>query len=237
MSPASVDGLLTDLEQIGEQLAQLTKIQQGAWTYSNFASPIEALESAYQREAQVLNEVLNKLGQMSGCLQPDYSTLREMNFSHDERDIATRILTRFIHDVFVGAVHTIDFTLELRNRRRLISSGDNEGVYCYLISVAGWRNAALDRGNHDFGYHFHYVDTRGRAERTDILLTFDPQEELGPPDALYWEYHGPYKHADPLRWSERRCIALHTAAKPSLLKPGKSQFKKPSNRASRLCVR
>lgn len=237
MSLASAGDLLTELEQIGEQLAQLTKIQQEAVTCSNFSSPIEVLEFAYQREVQALNEVLDKLRRVSSCLKPDYSTLMAANFSRDERDMATRLLAQFIQDVFVEAVHTIDFTLELRNRCRLISSTENESVYCYLISVAGWDNNALDRENHSFGYHFHHVVTRGRVERTNVLLTFDPQEKLGAPDALYWEYHGSHKHADPLRWSRHRCIALHTAAKPSLLKPGKAQFKQPSDGASLLCAR
>lgn len=40
-------------------------------------------------------------------------------------------------ECFIEAIHTIDFTLELRDRCRLVSSDRNARVYYYLISVAG----------------------------------------------------------------------------------------------------
>ena len=61
----------------------------------------------------------------------------------------------------------------------------------------------LDIENHNFGYHFHYGKIKsGRLNRSNILLTFDPNntedDENNDNPPLYSEYHGEGKCQVPI---------------------------------------
>jgi hypothetical protein len=156
--------------------------------------------------------------------------------SEEQRRIAQALIESLIRDTPVEAIHTLDYTLEIRNREVLAGRNRNEPVFFFLIAVAGWSDA-LERENHQFGYHFHHVDTRRGYDRTNVLLTFDPNEPLGPKDSLYWEHHGSSTTADPTKWAKKRQVAVHTATRSSLQRPGKTAFMHPGADAQVLISR
>ena len=150
----------------------------------------------------------------------------------EDRIRARKLLEATRRDLLVDVMPTIDFALELRLRARIADSAVNANVFAFLLNVSG-TNDALERENHDSkGYHFHHVDTKRGERRTNILLTFDPSEKVGPPDSLHWEFHGSYADAAPTRWGTKRCIAIHSAARPSIKSPGKSNFLRPGRESS-----
>jgi hypothetical protein len=195
------------------------------------------LDIFYRQRLQQYQHLTEQLDTLSVELKYRFSEFQSLDATLVERKSAEKLLQQLVMDVFITPIHTLDFTLELYNRRHLVNKDENEGIYFYLISIAGW-NDGIVRDNHNIGYHFHHVDTKKKPVRTRVLLTFNPDEKIGPPDSLHWEYHGnKYKTAYPLRWSPRRCVAIHTATCPSLQNPGKNEFRPPSKNAQVLCSR
>ena len=150
---------------------------------------------------------------------------------------ASTALRDLVYDEPYDITHSIDFSLETRHRVRLVSDTRNQRLFLFLMRIAG-EAAALDRDNHGFGYHFHYVRTnRRKPERTNVLLTFSPHEPKGPPDCLFWETHGDYANADPSQWGNKRQVAVHSAAAGSLRTLPKTTFKMPGKSATQLACR
>lgn len=150
----------------------------------------------------------------------------------EDRAAAAKIVDRFMRSTAVDAVHGLDFVLELRARGELLLRFQALAFFLIAVRGEGW----LKREDHGMGYHFHYLALRDQA-RTDVLLTFDP-EEPSPPDCLYWEHHGGRgRHADPAKWRRTRARAVYDAARPSLTKPGKRHFRAPSSSAAVLWPR
>jgi hypothetical protein len=176
-------------------------------------------------ENDIVNRVRDQLHSVEGLE-------RELVPGEDDYEAIRAVLRRLSVATVLDVVHGIDFSLVLRSQGQLRT--EFPAVVFFLINVQG--GDALDRENHDgMGYHFHYVNTSGRRPlRTDVLLTFDPNE-VSPPDTLFWEHHGASSiHGDPSRWGTRRTRAVYHAARPSLMKPGKATFRPPSNGAMML---
>jgi len=195
--------------------------------------PGQGLESAkgldlVQRKSVV--QYLDRIDEQVGQGDPIDESVEIAN---SERLAAAELLQRLVWCDLEDILFGIDFAMELRISRRLVSPAERSLLFRALVKIS--RSEGLDRESHG-GYHFHYVLTRGAVKRTDLLLTFDPDEIVGPPDSLYWERHGRGAPLDPTRWRLPRKRAVHCGARPSIVKPGKQHFRRPSN-SSRVLLR
>jgi hypothetical protein len=183
-------------------------------------------------DSTTTNEVDQGLAFISRSLASEFPSRRDRDLIADagQRHRARALFYRLKANRYVDATHGIDYALELRLVESLAREDHNSPVFFALISIAGW-DEGLDRENHGCGYHFHYIMTKRRGVRTNVLLTFNSTEDVGPPDTLYWEHHGCYPSANPDRWGTRRCRAVHSAARSSVYRPGKANFRAPSHNA------
>jgi hypothetical protein len=200
------------------------------------ASPVEILENQHAAEAcdavRLEEELASLNRRITTQIGGEAWFVTHPAIKARAKTLASLLVVTVCDDVMYG----VDYALELRSYRALVSRTVNSALRLFLISVDGWDDG-LDRENHQFGYHFHHLTMRRDVVRTNVLLTFDPEEPVGPPDSLFWERHGSYAPADPTRWSEKRILAVHSAARPSVFKPGKQYFRKPGQPAFLLCCR
>lgn len=197
---------------------------------------VDALAYLHFLEDRAVRDVKSALAIANERIEPAFSEPREVAASVEQRNRARMLLSGLYVDTLVDTAYGLDYALELRRRERLASRERNPLIFFALISIAA-RNDGIDRENHGYGYHFHHVNTRRGVVRTNVLLTFDPREQAGPPDTLYWEFHGGYARANPASWAPRRCVAIHSAARPSIHNPGKPHFMRPGSGATVLCRR
>jgi hypothetical protein len=182
------------------------------------------LGQMHSEEAETIRRIEKELARIENDLRqkavPDAP-------SEDSIEAAEKLLSRFLINSLQDTIYGLDYALELRAQIPLISPTSHSLIYFTLISVD--KREGLAREDHGWGYHFHHVNLRGGITRTNVLLTFDPSEPLGPPDRLFWEHHGGYDKAEPARWSPARRRAMYSAARPSLVSPGKAKFKRPGD--------
>jgi hypothetical protein len=148
-----------------------------------------------------------------------------------------KALYGFYFDRLEDIRYGLDYNLELRSREHLVSEEAYPGIYRYLIAIPGDKGWGLDRENHSFGYHIHYVQFNGKNNlRTDAIFTFDPEEPSVLHPTLYWEKHheSAQKRVDPESFGRRRRLAIYDTCTPFLGKVPKHEFKRPSDEASRL---
>lgn len=181
-------------------------------------------------DSTTTNEVDQGLAFISQTLASEFPSRRDLIADVGQQQRARALLYRLNANRYVDTTHGIDYALELRLVENLAREDHNSPVFFALISIAGWAEG-LARENHGCGYHFHYIMTKRGVVRTNVLLTFDSTEDVGPPDTLYWEHHGCYSSANPDGWGTRRCRAVHSATSPSVYRPGKANFRTPSNTA------
>lgn len=181
-------------------------------------------------DSRTTTEVDQGLAFISRTLASEFPSRRDLIADDGQRHRARALLYRLKANRYVDTAHGIDYALELRLVESLVREDHNSPVFYALISIAGW-DEGLARENHGCGYHFHYIMTKRETVRTNVLLTFDSTEDVGPPDTLYWEHHGLYSSANPDSWGTRRCKAVHSATRPSVYRPGKANFRTPSNTA------
>jgi hypothetical protein len=181
-------------------------------------------------DSRTTNEVDQRLAFISQTLASDFPSHLDLIADDGQRHRARALLYRLKANRYVDATHGIDYALELRLVESLAREDHNSPVFFALISIAGW-DEGLARENHGCGYHFHYIMTKRGVVRTNVLLTFNSTEDVGPPDTLYWEHHGCYSSANPDSWGTRRCRAVHSATRSSVYRPGKANFRAPSNTA------
>lgn len=92
----------------------------------------------------------------------------------------------------------------------------------------------VERENHNFGYHFHYgIVKSGKINRTNLLLTFDPQQPEDKKGILYWEYHGDghSKIIDVALMYENKRLPIFLVCHDNGKSIGFSNFKKLSNKS------
>lgn len=156
--------------------------QEGDYADSTLLSSHRADEAAV-RQVEVLLERVND------ALPAELSQQLHIESSAEDaleaRDIARRLAWSRLVEVRFG----VDFVIECRHRLSLVDDQRFARVFFALASIAGSRES-LERENHGFGYQFHYVASRKKPIRYDVLFTFSRDEPIGPPDALYWERHG-----------------------------------------------
>jgi hypothetical protein len=129
----------------------------------------------------------------------------------------------------------IDYDLELKRTRRLLSPEEHPSLLEYLVSLPGrFSSEGLVNENHGFGYHIHYVVLKKKLKRTNVLFTFNPKEVVGVGDKLYWETHGSAFKSEPERFGNRRRNAIYDTSCAFLKTVSKSEFRAPSSNAQLL---
>lgn len=124
--------------------------------------------------------------------------------------------------------HGIDYNLELRNHQPYVVDENYSDLFYCLITLPKYGNEGLKGEDHGHGYHIHYVlIKKSKQKRTDILLTFNPNETTAKEHTLYWEPHGAGISSHPDRFGKRRRVAIYDSSCSFLDKVSKSNFKRP----------
>jgi len=150
-------------------------------------------------------------------------------------DRLQRNLAAFYFDRLEDIGYGLDYNAELRSRERIVSEETYPCLYRYIVTIPGDKGFGLDRENHNFGYHIHYVQHNGkRTQRTNAIFMFNPKEPVIPKPLLYWEPHHEVAqvHIYPGVFGKRRKMAIYDTCLSFLSKVPKNEFKPPSNNAS-----
>lgn len=122
------------------------------------------------------------------------------------------------------------FALELRHWEPDVFAGRFPNVVQFLSADP---HHAIDPEHHGSGYHIHYVRIIARQPmRTNVAFTFDPKEETGGTDTLYWYYHGRgaarVEAEHPTTFGKGRCRAIYGVCCRLLRRYAKDAFQPPS---------
>ena len=127
----------------------------------------------------------------------------------------------------------IDYNLELRRERSLISEENYPIAFYCLVALAKIKDEGLINENHGMGYHIHYVvQEKKKQKRTNIVFTFNPSEISTSQHVLYWEHHGSGLNCEPDRFGKRRCNAIYDTSCGFLNKIPKIEFRAPVSAAN-----
>lgn len=146
-----------------------------------------------------------------------------------------RGLAAFYFDRLEDIRYGLDYSAELHSRDRMVSEETYPCLYRYIVAIPGDKGFGLDRENHNFGYHIHYVRLNDkRTQRTNAIFMFNPKEPAIPKPLLYWEPHheAAQVHINPGSFGERRKMSIYDTCTPFLSKVPKHEFKTPSNNAA-----
>lgn len=96
----------------------------------------------------------------------------------------------------------------------------------YFLAIPRIRDQ-LERENHGWGYHYHYVDDRSR--RSDTLLTFDRNSVNPVNPTLCWERHaeGDKFKARAGKWGQDKRQSIYSVCLPDTLRWSLAVFKQP----------
>ncbi|KMW46939.1 hypothetical protein PQH03_17980 [Ralstonia insidiosa] len=144
-----------------------------------------------------------------------------------------RTLSGFYLDRLENLRFGLDFNAELRFREHIVSEETYPSLYRYLVAIPGDKGFGLDREDHQFGYHIHYVQMNGkRVQRSNAIFVFNPAEPPVPKPVLYWEPHheGAQVHINPGVFGVRRRMAIYDTCTPFLNQIPKTEFKTPSKK-------
>lgn len=139
-------------------------------------------------------------------------------------------LSSLSYSELISLTYGIDYNLELR-RKQLYVTKENYGlIFHCLVSLPRHGDEGLKGENHGHGYHLHYVVIKkSKQKRTDVLLTFDPNETKPDNHTLYWETHGGGISRHPDKFGKRRRLAIYSSSCTFLSKVKKSDFKRPGS--------
>lgn len=182
------------------------------------------------REAEAL--LLQAEDRAAILLRDSQEPTRNIHYERLQRALAAFRFDR-LEDIRYG----LDYNVELRSREHLVSEETYPNLYHFVVAIPGDKNFGLDRENHNFGYHIHYVQLKGnKAQRTNAIFMFDPKEPLISKPLLYWEPHHEKAqvHVTPGSFGNRRRMVIYDTCTPFLNKVPKHEFKMPSNNAARL---
>lgn len=160
---------------------------------------------------------------------------RELNPEIDYRRMQ-RILFKFYFDRLEDIRYGLDYNVELRSREQMVNEDTFPSLYRYLVTIPGDKGYGLERENHNFGYHIHYVQYNGkRAQRTNSIFMFNPKEPMVPKPVLFWEPHHETAQVqiNPGGFGNRRRMSIYDTCTPFLEKIPKQEFKDPSKNASK----
>ena len=148
-----------------------------------------------------------------------------------------RLLAGLCSESLRGRKVGIDFDLELRLREGLVSELRFPAIFRYLVAIPGDQGWGVERENHKFGYHIHYVRVKGKQERrTDALFVFNPTEPpVTTPPILYWEHHHEDAHVrvSPADFGQRRRQAIYDVCESFLASVQKKDFRRLSKKSAR----
>jgi len=146
-----------------------------------------------------------------------------------------RALASLTYSELTSITYGIDYNLELRYQRSYVTQDNYSVIFHCLITLPKYGDDGLKGENHGHGYHIHYVVVKkSKQERTDILLTFNPNETKPDNHTLYWESHGGGISRHPEKFGKRRRLAIYDSSCSFLSKVKKSDFKRPSTKSEKL---
>jgi len=146
-----------------------------------------------------------------------------------------RALLSLTYSELISITYGIDYNLELRSQRPYVTKENYSVIYHYLVTLPKFGDEGLKSENHGHGYHIHYVIIKKLKQvRTDILLTFNPNETTPVTHTLYWENHGSAISRHPDKFGKRRRLAIYDSSCGFLSKIKKTDFRRPSTKSEKL---
>lgn len=120
--------------------------------------------------------------------------------------------------------------IELR-RTEPIAPDLPDVVVEYLVTVPGTRDQLSREIHGHWGYHYHYLDSKGR--RSDTLLTFSHNSPPGVMPTLSWERHaeGQKFKARAAMWGIDKRESVYSVCRPDTLRFSTADFKRPGSDA------
>jgi len=156
----------------------------------------------------------------------------EEYFYKIDRDVS-RAVRCITYSELASLSYGIDYNLELRNEKELISDDNYPVVFYCLVTLPKIRDEGLVKENHGMGYHIHYVVLQKKKQkRTNIVFTFNPSEITQSQHILYWEHHGSGLNRVPERFGNRRRNAIYDTSCGFLSKISKQEFRSPVSGAN-----
>lgn len=163
-----------------------------------------------------------------------YSDARSTEQANDIKHLDPRFP---IYSEVVEIISIYRDAISLERRRPVVKPSEIPSLL-FLLRIPKCDDG-LDLENHGFGYHFHYgkVDRKSRTvDRTNLLLTFDPKNELpkrranASRPALYAEYHadGKCKRIDAETIGSNKRYPIYLVCLDKGEKRGLEHFKRPS---------
>ena len=145
------------------------------------------------------------------------------------------------HGDSAWAIGAVTFSVEqfpiLRGEAELrktepIAAGIPDFVVAFLVTVPGIKDKITRENHGHWGYHYHYLDGKGR--RSDTLLTFDSKSVNVTSPNLCWERHaeGDKFKARAGAWGSDKRQSVYSVCHPHASKFGLSAFKRPASNAA-----
>jgi hypothetical protein len=154
-------------------------------------------------------------------------------YFHDINESVVRAVKTITYSELSSLSYGIDYNLELRNERELISEENYPVVYYCLVKLPKINDEGLLNENHGKGYHIHYVILQNKKqERANIVFTFNPSEISTHNNIVYCEHHGSGVSRDPSRFGKRRRNAIYDTSCNFLSKISKREFRAPVSSAN-----
>lgn len=159
---------------------------------------------------------------------------QELN-SNIEYNRVQRGLAAFYSNLLVSVRHGLDYDAELRFRAPTVNKETYPSIFRLIVSIPGDKGFGLERENHGFGYHIHYVRVQGaKSQRANAIFTFNPNEPHVESPVLYWEPHHDKAQVkvNPAGFIERRRLSIYDVCTPFLSQVPINKFKELSKDSS-----
>jgi hypothetical protein len=154
------------------------------------------------------DELICSLCELETHLEKQYPI--ENNHEVELSNKAIFLLRNFNEDEIIDYGYGIDYTLELIDRKPIISKKTHPLLY-NLICLPKEKKKGVIKENNGMGYHIHYVVVENKKEcRTNIVFTLNPKisgNHANP--KLYWERHGQGLEKYPEKFKNRRKHAIY----------------------------
>ncbi|MBR2513493.1 MAG: hypothetical protein IKE45_05630 [Halomonas sp.] len=156
----------------------------------------------------------------------------EEHFYQIDKEVSWAV-RRLTYSELSSLSYGIDYNLELRTEKELVSEDNYPFVFYCLVALPKIRDEGLVKENHGMGYHIHYVVVENKKQkRTSIVFTFNPSEITQSQHILYWEHHGSGLKRVPERFGNRRRNAIYDTSCGFLSKISKQEFRAPVSAAN-----
>lgn len=175
------------------------------------------------RSAKSLEDFLDRAEYQAG----EHLVRKNTNIDIFNPEYVVNLLNSVLIDHLEGIRYGVDYNIEIRSRQRLITDENYPHLYKLIINIGGESTNGLENENHGFGYHLHYVSLKKqRAERTNLIFTFNPYEPEVRRPFLYSQHHHDSAHiqATPDRFGTRRRMAIYDSCTSVLSNIPKSEF-------------